>query len=617
MIRIRPYDFLRPTFTATVAATAAWLLYTVICMPSQDSEQMMPATYPPLAALLLAAGAGLAVAWRRMRIVAADRFAAFTIVWVACNAAHFGSSDPWYDHFAQAAMLYIALRIIFAVRHSTKSAVAAVLFCLAVYQCAVGIGQAFGFSYSYHSLFRITGTLFNPGPYAGLIAPMAACAAAYATTRYAAMRRRWTRLRLSPERAWPRTAVNTLVYAAACVAVAAAVVVLPATMSRAAWIAFACPAALLALRESGLPRRLKRYYAAHRLRAALYVAAAMLLAAAVMAGIYIIKRPSADGRMLIWRIDTRIIMHNPLWGVGAGNFAGAFGHKQAEYFASQERPESEKRVAGCPEAGFNEYLQFGAQTGVAGMAALAATAICAIAAGMRRRDPYAYGLMAAAAFALFSYPFAVVPLRFVFVILLAASASQSPRSQGPSSLPGGIGAIALVLCVIFCPPLYARSRQRAEAHKAWQDARVWLSSERYDYIVEDGQRLYDRLGYDFRFLYDYGYALHKTGEYTRSNEVLMQGIRRSSDPMFYNIAGKNYEALGDIARAAECYATAHAMIPSRIYPLYLAAMMYRNADMRHEAVKTARRALGMKVKVESEQTRELRRELRELIKEYE
>lgn len=80
--------------------------------------------------------------------------------------------------------------------------------------------------------------------------------------------------------------------------------------------------------------------------------------------------------------------------------------------------------------------------------------------------------------------------------------------------------------------------------------------------------------------------------------------------------GKNSEALGDISRAEEYYSMAHDMIPSRIYPLYLKAMMYDRIGNSKRAVETAQTALRMNVKVESEQTRELKKELWLLIEKY-
>lgn len=221
-------------------------------------------------------------------------------------------------------------------------------------------------------------------------------------------------------------------------------------------------------------------------------------------------------------------------------------------------------------------------------------------------------MLGAAVFACFSYPWSVLPLRLLFVVLLAASAQGGVAGRGfRGSLP------VLVISMFFgaCwPGLYDRYSARVEAQREWSDVRLWLDSERYDYLVEDGNRLYPVLQEDFRFLYDYGYALHKTGDYRRSNEVLRRGMQLSSDPMFRNIAAKNYEAQGDYVSAEKELLQAHAMIPHRLYPLYLLARLYVSAGRQQEARAVIVRALGLKLKIESVQTREMCNELRALLR---
>ena len=591
---------------------------TAVHLPSHDAESIMPTIDIAAVTLLAAAGLGLMFSWRRMRLGLTDALAAFTALWVAYNAACVPSYSPKYDELAQAAMLYVVFRIIFSAEKRSKTAIMLLLFCFATYESVLGIKQVFGLTHSYHSLFRVTGTLFNPGPYAGFTAAAAVCAAAYVVIRSDEIKHLSEQSRGMFIRAiQPYAVVRYAIYIAAVAASAAAAVILPATMSRAAWIASGCAIVLLVMFESSLPRRIENLRSRHRLRTLLsYMLAAILPILAIGIWAYHAKRPSADGRMLMWKIDMRILGDNPLHGVGIGNFAGAFGSEQAEYFAEFGGSENERQVSGCPEVGFNDYLQFGAETGVVGMAALAATVLCAIAVGLRRRDPCGYGLVAYAVFAMFSYPLSVAPLRLAFVILLAASASHAADGYSKPTVAGGVWGVALVGSLIMWPSSYRRSEIRAEARDEWRAVRSWMASERYDYIVEDGRRLYDILKYDFRFLYDYGYALHKTGDYSRSNEILEMGAALSGDPMFYNIRGKNCQALERWKDAEECYLHAHRRIPSRIYPIYLLTMMYVDSEQYDKAVATARKALGMTIKVESEQTAELKRELREVIDAY-
>ncbi len=428
--------------------------------------------------------------------------------------------------------------------------------------------EIYGFAQSNHGLFRITGTLFNPGPYAGFIAPVFVCAAAcVARYRFAERAlRTWGSLR--------RLRAGVLLSGRGA---------LPARLGcgaddgrRPSGVDEQGRAGRrrrglrgLAFRVWNVRGRFRYVYRAHPLRVGVLSGLAVLLLAGIGAGAYHIKRPSAEGRLLMWKIDTRIMLRHPLCGGGIGNFAGAFGEEQARYFASEERPKAETQVAGCPEAGFNEFLQTGAETGAVGLVLLLLITGSAIVSQLRRGAPFGYGLLAAAVFACFSYPWGVLPLRLLFVVLLAGTCSKRVVP-----IPGRghvVVLLALAGCLVCWTGLYSRYARRVEARRQWSEIRIWPNSGRYDYLVEDGPRYHDALQGDFRFLYDYGYALHKTGSYRQSNEILREGMRISSDPMFWNIAGRNYEMLGDVAAAEVAYLHAHRMIPDRVYPLYLLA----------------------------------------------
>ena len=102
-------------------------------------------------------------------------------------------------------------------------------------------------------------------------------------------------------------------------------------------------------------------------------------------------------------------------------------------------------------------------------------------------------------------------------------------------------------------------------------------------------------------------------EYKESIEVLKRGTTYSSDPMFYNIIGKCYQEIGDWEQAEKYILQAYDIIPSRIYPLYLLTKMYIEAHESKKAVTAAQKALSIKIKVESEQTDELKAELQFII----
>ena len=607
-----PHPLLRYPLAFLFVVAAWFLLVPALDMPVQELQGNVLLSLRATAALTALAACYYLCYLPRLYVNRTDMYAILFLGWVTAGRFLWPglASAVRYDELLQAAMLYAALRIIFTAERRTMTLLLMLLCVLGIYEAWVGIRQIYGFAQSNHGLFRITGTLFNPGPYAGFIAPVFVCAAAcVARYRFAERAlRTWGSLR--------RLRAGVLLWGVApyllgWVAALMTVVVLPASMSRAALVAAAVGCGALAFRVWNVRGRFRYVYRAHPLRVGVLSGLAGLLLAGIGAGAYHIKRPSAEGRLLMWKIDTRIMLRHPLCGGGIGNFAGAFGEEQARYFASEERPKAETQVAGCPEAGFNEFLQTGAETGAVGLVLLLLITGSAIVSQLRRGAPFGYGLLAAAVFACFSYPWGVLPLRLLFVVLLAGTCSKRVVP-----IPGRghvVVLLALAGCLVCWTGLYSRYARRVEARRQWSEIRIWPNSGRYDYLVEDGPRYHDALQGDFRFLYDYGYALHKTGSYRQSNEILREGMRISSDPMFWNIAGRNYEMLGDVAAAELAYLHAHRMIPDRVYPLYLLAKLYLADGQTEKAFATACRVIAHKPKVESVQTREMQAELRKLL----
>ena len=76
-----------------------------------------------------------------------------------------------------------------------------------------------------------------------------------------------------------------------------------------------------------------------------------------LCGAYLLKKDSADGRLLMWKVSVQAIKEKPLGGYGWDYVAGAYGDAQEKYFSKGDYTAQEEHVAGSPEYVFNEYLQ--------------------------------------------------------------------------------------------------------------------------------------------------------------------------------------------------------------------------------------------------------------------
>ena len=404
----------------------------------------------------------------------------------------------------------------------------------ALYESVLGLMQLSGYRVSGHARFAMTGSFDNPGPYGGVLAILLAVLVSFIV-----LNRK------------DSSVISRVVRIIALVASALCVIVLPATFSRAAWLSFAVAMLVLGFKELGL----RGWIAGHRRLSAVLVVFAVLAGI----GIFCLKADSAIGRLHIWHMELRAIAEEPLTGHGPGTVLGIYGREQAEYFAEKERPDIIVKVAGCPEYAFNEYLRVGVEYGLPVMFALLALLCAVIVLLLKKHSPFAYGLIAFAVFAFFSYPLSLFKIN-------------------------------------------------GEAEEEWESVRHLVGMELYEEAVDALAPLYGGLSGNYRYLYDYGYALHKTGKYEESIDILQKGVAISSDPMFHNIIGKNNEALGLYEEARKHYIHAHYMVPCRIYPLSLLMQMHMKLGQDEEALELGRKILDMPVNEKHRTMLQLRQE---------
>lgn len=397
----------------------------------------------------------------------------------------------------------------------------AVVTAIAIYESVFGLLQVLGFRLSEHLAFDITGSFANPGPYGGLIAILLAILGAYVLQNYNAQK--WY------------DKVFVILSSISC---ALCVIVLPSSMSRAAWLALGVAALVWGFKELSLADWIRKHKA--------LAAIASFIVIIVMTGIFFLKKDSAIGRLHIWHMELRAIAEKPLSGHGKGTVLGVYGDTQAEYFAEKERPEIITKVAGCPEYAFNEYLKVGVEYGIPAMVGVIVVLILVIALMMKFRLPFAYGLIAFSVFAFFSYPLEAIHIK-------------------------------------------------SDAEKEWESIRYLASMELYEDAVEELAPLYDDLKDNYRYIYDYGYALHKCRRYQESIKILKEGAEVSSDPMFYNIMGRNLEAMGLYEEAEKAFIHAHHMVPQRLYPLTLLMRMHIRLGNNNEALRYGKNILDKPV----------------------
>ena len=458
-----------------------------------------------------------------------------------------------------------------------------------------GLGQIAGIYPSNHSLFVLTGTFYNPGPYSGYLAAVLPLA----LYRILVLNGKKDLLSL------------VQYYLSMCVLLMICCV-LPAGMSRAAWFASLISCVYVAHRVYRI--KVKSFVWEHRYA----VLGVLILGFLFASGAYFVKRESADGRLLIWKITAQAIVGNP-WGEENGRtFSSIYGDAQEKYFTDCEYSESDAWVAGTPDFAFNEYLQIAVEYGVwVSVLLVIVLFVLSMIAGSRKHLAGMGGcLVSLMVFACFSYPLHIPAIISVWLLAVMALCGE-----GLVMIKRKRYALAVLLPVVVAGltvsmNMHGMYSARTLAVREWMPVRVMYHSGSFKAAAEEYGKLYDKMSWHKDFCFEYGRALYKAGSYGKAEEVLLKAMTVSGDPMMLNILGRNAQENGEYRKAEMYLLRSTCRLPERIYPHYLLVKLYAEPDY-FDKVKLIREAgyvLNVEPKVNSTAIREMRQEVKKILK---
>ena len=466
---------------------------------------------------------------------------------------------------------------------SLDSVISWVLVVLGGSESILGLRQLYGFATSGHSMYALTGSFFNPGPYSGYLA-MILPVCLY----------QW----LVCGRRGGRVVAGGGMLLIFCV--------LPAGMSRSAWLAAGVSCLCVYAWHMDWTDKFRLLWQQQRQRVVMVVVGGfcVLLLAGYL--LFVLKPDSARGRLFMWKITCRAIAEKPLTGYGIHNFAAAYGNAQETYFAAGDYEPWEERVAGSPEYAFNEYLQVAVELGIPLAVCLLVVVVLCLYRGVRKgRYGICGAILSLMIFSFSSYPLQLPVFIVTFGGLLVACLSGADRWQwlGLAVSVGIIGGFRL-----------KNDLQVEQACREWMNARVLYNAGAYQSAEKEYGRLYPLLRDRASFLFEYGHGLHKQQQFSKSNRILKEALLRSCDPMILNVIGKNYQQMGDCLSAEDWFIRSTHRLPGRIYPYYLLAKLYAEPGFRQpdKFEKMKRMVLTKEPKVHSTAIRQMREEIKKI-----
>lgn len=514
--------------------------------------------------------------------------------------------SQWRNFFFRGMFALPALSMLLFVRRKRAIEVLLWSICVAAtVEAVLGLMQLYGYRYSNHGIFRLTGTFYNPGPLGGYIA-VALPVVVYLLIKTAQVYQR-------------KSLLNRLLkyliiirYGVLGVMLAVMVVVLPSTMSRTGWIAAIVSSGYVFWFSADV---CKKFFYRFNKRIFIYLSLSLLLLTLCAVGVWKIKSESAFGRVFLWKISALAVADAPL--AGNDNFSTAYAEAQERYFQSRinelgiNNLGHEEDVAAILDYAFNEYFNFAIEHGLPLFLIVAALIVVVVLVGHRRRR---YGLCGAvvsfAVFAFASYP-GHIPA-FIAILLLALIGCV--WGKRPMKVAFKVG--FCILAVVLSGAMYYGSvfyLQRADFMHQWDKSRFLYTSKIYAKAADSYSKIFDGMRWNGRFLYEYGHALFKQADYVKAIEILTLCSQRSGDPMILNILGECSQALHRFDDAEQYYLRSVYRLPNRLYPHYLLYLLYSDPDWvasHHQQRRYEYQIITSKpLKTESSATDEMRRKV--------
>jgi O-antigen polymerase len=519
-------------------------------------------------------------------------------------------------------------------------------------QAIWGLLQLYGILPSFNSNFKITGTFFNPAPYALYLAVIFPMALGKVLSNEKINNERIKIIKgLQNEKIKDGSFLHSFIpsffhslipslnipsfissffhsfifsfsYYLSFATVIAILLVLPTTMIRAAWVgALAGTLVVLQYKYHYIQRIWQFLNNPVRRITAMVVTLAILVLGGW--GLFHLKKDSANGKLFIWEVTLGKIAEKPLFGDGIGRFEAEYNNWQAEYFQKHPKEMDGPKgwVAGNTKYCFNEYLEMASEIGIVGLGLFLAIAVVVF-LGMNKLKNintrsdffipslFHFSFLSILICAIFSFPFYSLTGQLLLIVIISIVSSTDMFSRlsiifSIKYYTKFIIAVPLFICSYF---LFINLRNY-KAYQYWNNAYKLYQDGNYQDAEKNFIKAYLQLKNNDQFLVQYGKLLSMSHRYKESIVLLERAKKGWSDQVLYQTLGDSYKGLQLFKSAEQSYLLASFMIPSSIYSKYCLVLLYYETGDKESGKKWSEIILNIPVKVDSPAIKEIKKKI--------
>lgn len=373
-------------------------------------------------------------------------------------------------------------------------------------------------------------------------------------------------------------------------ALAAALVYLAISKSRAAWLGMGAGLLVIAWLRGFLNNR----------KQVLFLFGGIVVTA--VAAMVFLKTGSSQGRVLIYKVIAgNVSLHDLVTGIGPGQFRAQYNTWQARYFEHHDMNSREALLADNTFYAFNDYLQLVIERGIAGLVFTGVVFICFVLALREIKRMHSNSNLAAGASAaittlavagLFSYPFQNWWI-IAFTLLCAGIILYTIAKGAIIKYAIGVMIFLLASCSGY-RAVQLQLREQAK-HKALELAQLGYKQESLNQL----RQLTHQWPKDGHILYLYARELYMAGKADSALVYLQQSTRYINTLENCRLFARIFDENGDTANAERYYLQAVYMVPNRFESRYDLVRFYVKVYDMPRATYWACSVLKLPVKVAS------------------
>lgn len=314
--------------------------------------------------------------------------------------------------------------------------------------------------------------------------------------------------------------------------------------------------------------------------------------------LYLFKKESANGRLLIWKCSLEMIKNKPIFGWGEQGFDAHYMDYQS-YYLKKELDENYAQLADNIKSPFNEYLSVLISYGIVGFIFLIIFCSFIIYCYSRNKNQLSFYfslvLLSIAIFSLFSYPF-IYPMTWILVYISIAIIT-APILKNQSIFLTHLVLISLLIAGVIKNK--EKHINNISDEKEWQYiSKLPLQGNTEPALIRY-EKLKSTLSDNPFFLYNYSVELYEAKHYKKGLEIALLCRNLWADYDLELLLGELYSNLYLYKNAELHYKKASYMCPNRFLPLYYLVNTYNKLNEIQKADSLAIKILNKPVKIQS------------------